>query len=135
VTEEFIALAMAPKTTDEKHAYWKYFFSPDFVRTHPNQFVSRMEKVITNRSSEQRARRGAQGAFAHDARDRLPSVTNRTLVLAGGEDRIVLPKCGPQLAALIPNARFVVLEGVGHANTIEAPERVADVVRRFLLEP
>jgi pimeloyl-ACP methyl ester carboxylesterase len=132
VTEDFLALARSEKSPSETRYYWKWFFSEAFGRSHPDELVDRMAKVVTFRTPEQRTRRG-QGAFAHDARSRLPSVERPTLVIAGAEDRIVSADQSRKLAALIPGAKLSILENLGHATTIEAPERMAAEVRRFLL--
>ncbi|HEU0155787.1 MAG TPA: alpha/beta hydrolase [Stellaceae bacterium] len=57
-----------------------------------------------------------------------------TLVLWGASDRIVTPEYGRAYAALIPNARFELIENAGHHPEIEQPEDFVDRVARFLAE-
>ena len=51
-----------------------------------------------------------------------------TLVIAGSEDLLVPRAEGEQIARAIPGARLEVLEGAGHAVTIERAERVNELV-------
>jgi pimeloyl-ACP methyl ester carboxylesterase len=45
---------------------------------------------------------------------KLPAITAPTLVVWGERDRICNPRIGEQLAAIIPDARLVVIKGAGH---------------------
>jgi pimeloyl-ACP methyl ester carboxylesterase len=51
-----------------------------------------------------------------------------TLVVWGSKDRLVDPALAPRLAAVVPDARLLVLEGVGHVAMLEAPEPTARAV-------
>jgi pimeloyl-ACP methyl ester carboxylesterase len=55
-----------------------------------------------------------------------------TLVLWGASDGIVPPSYGRAYSALIPGARFELIEGAGHHPEIEQPEAFADRVGAFL---
>ena len=68
----------------------------------------------------------------------LARIRAPTLVTVGSEDAMTPLDPGPQgignreLAERIPNARLCVMEGVGHANLLEAPELTTEVVVEFL---
>ena len=62
----------------------------------------------------------------------LSRITAPTLVLAGREDRLVPCAHSLSIAEEIQRAQTSVLEGVGHVNAIQAPERVAQVIFQFL---
>jgi pimeloyl-ACP methyl ester carboxylesterase len=51
-----------------------------------------------------------------------------TLVLWGARDKLVDPAMAPRLASVIPDARLVVLDRVGHVAMLEAPEDTARAV-------
>ena len=51
-----------------------------------------------------------------------------TLVVWGARDRLVDPRLAPRLAAAVPDARLLVLDGVGHVAMLEAPELTARAV-------
>jgi pimeloyl-ACP methyl ester carboxylesterase len=55
-----------------------------------------------------------------------------SLVLWGASDGIVTPEYGRRYAALIPGARFAVIEAAGHHPELEQPRAFVDQVVRFL---
>jgi pimeloyl-ACP methyl ester carboxylesterase len=62
----------------------------------------------------------------------LRRIAAPTLVLWGASDRIVTPDYGRRYAALIPGARFELIERAGHHPELEKPEAFVDAVRRFM---
>lgn len=56
------------------------------------------------------------------------------LCLVGEEDNATPPDLVRRTAALIPGARFEVIEGAGHLPCLEQPERFAELVRQHLTE-
>ena len=68
-----------------------------------------------------------------DLRAVLPTVRQPTLVIWGAADRVLSPSAAPLWGELLPDARVVVLPGVGHAPMMEAPEETARLVADFLL--
>jgi pimeloyl-ACP methyl ester carboxylesterase len=53
-------------------------------------------------------------AVAGDRRARLATVTAPTLVIHGADDPLILPACGRDTAASIPNADLMLIDGMGH---------------------
>jgi len=68
-----------------------------------------------------------------DARaiESLPSIAVPTLLLIGADDKPFLDGMG-YMAAKIPNARYEVIDGAGHAVNIDQPERVNAILKEFL---
>jgi proline iminopeptidase len=66
-----------------------------------------------------------------DWRDSLKRVSSPVLVLHGSEDPIPV-SAAKEWAAAFPNARLLLLEGVGHFPYIEAPEAFFPAVDAFL---
>jgi pimeloyl-ACP methyl ester carboxylesterase len=66
-----------------------------------------------------------------DARDQLPLITARSLVIAGAHDMMPVSK-GEELAAGIQNAEFVVFESSGHYAPVEEPDAFEELVFSFL---
>jgi pimeloyl-ACP methyl ester carboxylesterase len=62
--------------------------------------------------------------------DRLPSLTVRTLVLHGAQDRLVVPENGEKIACAIPDAKLVLVDGANHIVTTDQ----VDQVNALLLE-
>src|SRR4051812_2612003 len=69
------------------------------------------------------------GAWRMAARLRPP-----TLVIWGDSDRLVDPRLASRLATTVPDARLLVLEGVGHVAMLEAPEPTARAVLAMVEE-
>ena len=70
---------------------------------------------------------------AHNALPRLWSLAGmRVTVLHGAQDAVVSPDRARELAAAIPAARLVIIEGCGHAMTTDAEEATADAVLEHL---
>ncbi len=66
--------------------------------------------------------------------ERMAEVDVPTLILWGGDDRLVPARLGRRLAATLPRARLVVLPGVGHVPQFEVPEETRRLVLGFLDE-
>ena len=67
-----------------------------------------------------------------DLRDALPRIAVPALVLAGTRDRNAPAPAMERMAARIPGARFVPLEGAGHLAHLERPAAFNAAVRGFL---
>lgn len=61
-------------------------------------------------------------------RDRLERIQAPTLVCWGDRDRIIPIEHGERMAELMPDARWEVIDGCGHAPAEERPEVFADLV-------
>jgi len=67
-----------------------------------------------------------------DFRAVLPDVRVPTLVVVGAEDRVTPPSLSETLAATIPGAEKVIIEGAGHLSNMERPEAFNAAVGGFL---
>ncbi|MBU2992830.1 alpha/beta hydrolase [Octadecabacter sp. 1_MG-2023] len=70
-----------------------------------------------------------------DQQSTLRRITQPTLVLAGGDDKIVPLKRQEFLAELIPYAKLAVLDGVGHMTMLEDPEGTAEALFAWMQQP
>jgi pimeloyl-ACP methyl ester carboxylesterase len=74
--------------------------------------------------------------FYHLMTDRierkLPHVQAPTLIVRGSRDTIVSERWVEHAASLLPRGEWVVIDRAPHAVNYAAPERLAEVVRRFL---
>jgi pimeloyl-ACP methyl ester carboxylesterase len=71
--------------------------------------------------------------FTHDVRDLARQISVPTLVLHGADDAVVPVEAGRQLAALIPGARFELVEG-GHRHGIGATPETRAIILDFFNE-
>lgn len=69
-----------------------------------------------------------------DLRGVLGRIDAPTLVLCGSEDVSTPPEMGRDLARMLPEARFELIEGAGHLPCIEEPERLASAIGDFAEE-
>jgi len=67
-----------------------------------------------------------------DVTDLLPRITAPTLVIHREKDRAVPARCGRELAALIPNAHFIPLEGNDHMPTLGDSGVILRAIADFL---
>lgn len=72
---------------------------------------------------QNRAHHLAAGLHTPSRADRLVDVTAPTLVIHGGADRLVDPSGGRRVAELVPGARLMLVQGMGH--DLPAPNRPA----------
>ncbi|WP_150911094.1 alpha/beta fold hydrolase [Marinobacter halotolerans] len=64
----------------------------------------------------------------------ITAIKAPVLIIWGQEDRITDPRNADIFVQQIPDARKVLLDGIGHAPMIEAPEKSAALFREFLAE-
>lgn len=96
--------------------------------------VDRVVRIFEATNSQAHAAAcGAMGAF--DARDRLPSITARTLVLVGEYDYATPPDMARVVADGIPDATLRVLTDLRHLSLIERPELADEVRAHFAGRP
>jgi pimeloyl-ACP methyl ester carboxylesterase len=69
-----------------------------------------------------------------DSRDVLAGIDIPTLLLYGDQDVRAPREVAEALWAAIPRSRLIILPGVGHISSVEAPDRFSAEVRAFLTE-
>ena len=67
-----------------------------------------------------------------DSRPLLPTIACPTLVLCGREDALTPPEVHEEMAAAIPRARLVLVDGSGHLSPLERPEAVTAALAAWL---
>lgn len=87
------------------------------------------EDALVRLDRTSRLTRRAVGAW--DVRPQMRAIAAQTLVVHGSEDPLPLA-AGRRWAAGIPQARLIVLGGVGHFAWLESPARAFDVMDAFL---
>ena len=137
-TPEAWALLTAPGASDRESAVQRHidglqtWGSPEFAN---EERWRRDAEAAYDRSSDPAgvARQffavGAAGSWADD----LPGVTTPTLVMHGDKDTLIDISGGRRTAALIPGAKFVEIEGMGHDYPPELWDRWVTEVAAFCL--
>ena len=73
---------------------------------------------------------GAPGRAASDAP--VSAITQPTLILWGGRDRLIPPSVGERFHAAIAGSTFVLFDDLGHVPHEEAPAATLAPLRAFL---
>jgi 3-oxoadipate enol-lactonase len=124
------ALVRSEGTAAVADAVVERWFTPALAVRDPGA-VARMRAMIAATPAEGYA--GSCEALADfDLRDQLGQIAAPTLVLSGSEDPATPAEHGECIAAAIPGARFVLVEGVAHLGSFERPDFVNGLIREHL---
>jgi pimeloyl-ACP methyl ester carboxylesterase len=93
-------------------------FTPGFVRKHRWWFL--FLRCLPDPRYPQRMIRALEDLLCLDNRPHLHRITCPALVIGGDADRLIRPELQEEMARLIPNARTVMLKGLGHGAGQEA---------------
>jgi 3-oxoadipate enol-lactonase len=109
---------------------------PSVAREFPARQPERLEAMVADAvsagSSDDARAAMAEVFMHHDVAARLAEIGVPTLVICGDEDQAHPLPNSAFLAAHIPDARLVVVSGVGHLLAIEAPETLVAEIDSFL---
>jgi pimeloyl-ACP methyl ester carboxylesterase len=100
-------------------------------REHPERIDEDIAQRLANPFSVQAYQAQMWAASLHNCYGRLQRIAAPTLVVHGTEDRVIPVENGRMLAARIPGAQLLELEGTGHLYPTEAPE-VDEQIAEFL---
>ncbi len=104
-------------------------------RTHADpRLVTYYKTQFTNRRWRTGLLRTLRGTMGHRVVDRLPAVSQPTLLIVGREDRVVDPGQSLRAGALLPRGKLVTLPRCGHAPQIEQADLINRLVVEFLTE-
>jgi 3-oxoadipate enol-lactonase len=124
----------SPQAEGRVRAMLPWFLSRRFLAETPKrEAAAQALRAMAARTPLPTLRRHANafGAWLGTRTGDLSRISVPTLVIAGSEDVLVPGFHAEQVAAAIPGARFEVLEGAGHAVTIECADRVNELVADF----
>jgi 3-oxoadipate enol-lactonase len=108
------------------------WFTARFRAEHPDR-VAAMQQMVESTPAEGYA--GACDAIRQmDLRERLPSITAPTLVVAAAEDPATPPEHGRLIADSIPGSRLEVIDGAAHLANIEQPDRVTELLLEHIAD-
>jgi 3-oxoadipate enol-lactonase len=119
--------------TEMGDAILSRWFAPEFKENRPSDYQESLN-MLSRTPLEGYV---ATCAALRDADLRGPTLHTipvPTLVLCGAQDLVVSPAQTKEWAAFIPQARIEVIEGAAHLPCIEQPERMANVIGKFLRE-
>jgi pimeloyl-ACP methyl ester carboxylesterase len=118
--------ALRAQLPDSADALAAYFLPAAFLEAQP-QYKAIFRQA---RPQSERGQRRAQ-VVAEQLPLQPAALGMPTLLLAGAIDRVVPPAATMAMARTIPRAQAVLLDGVGHAAAVQAPQHVAREILRF----
>ncbi len=86
---------------------------------------------LAERASSEVWTDGLAGLLETDLRHVVPRLRMPALVVVGEHDRVTPPASAVELAAALPDGRFVVLDGAGHIAMMERPVELDREIRTF----
>lgn len=105
-------------------------FSDEYAREHPEMVDERRLALVAMEVEGFVA--GCRTIRDVDFTADLVAVTTPTLIVVGSEDRATLPAYGRELAAAMPSAQYLELDGVAHGPQLQAPEQFLAAIAPFL---
>jgi pimeloyl-ACP methyl ester carboxylesterase len=125
--------ALTPPTTDRPLAdqfreRWATVMAPGFADRYPQRLEEMASAALHPVTPRRTVLAQARAVGAWRAADRLRTLAVPCTVVHGSVDPLSPCANSRRLAALIPDARYVELDGVGHLVPQEAPARLAEIV-------
>ena len=105
-------------------------FAPEFQAAHPDLMRNRRDAFLRTDPAVFRAACDALAGL--DLRPELGKVTVPVLVLVGEQDEATPPPMARELAALLPDARLIVLPGCAHVPQLQAPADFLAAIAPFI---
>lgn len=127
-----IAQAEAEGTQTLIDAALERWLSEAYRRQHPEAVAAIRERLEANKPADFLAAYKIFAGADSQLTGRLSAVACPTLVTTGELDRGSLPAMSQAMAAAIPNAKCVILEGLRHLPTTEGAETVNELLLDFL---
>jgi len=120
--------------TPEEHAMetLEVIVSPEFIKNNQDivdQFIRKVTEYVTPLHG---LIRQEEAIRSHNTYARLPEIKVPTMVICGDADRMISIKNSMLLASRIPNAEFIMMDGVGHGFFIEAVDEANKAILDFL---
>lgn len=107
------------------------WFTDAFIKANPHAIESRLRQVV---DTPQDVFLNVFWIYAQtEMAPWLHEIAHPCLVLTGALDGACNPRLNTAMAAALPNAELVILEGLKHSILLEAPERVLVPLKKFLL--
>jgi 3-oxoadipate enol-lactonase len=120
------------------HYMYEKIFAESFLRSakpHLEPMRERFCELYENRVHCLIRLTEAQLPFFRDLDTNMPAyqaIRTPTLILAGSEDRVILPAVQAKLSTILSNASFATIGGAGHMVYLEQPQRFFGLVKRFI---
>ena len=107
------------------------WFTDDFIKNNSDLVQQRLKQVV---NTDPKVFLNVFRIYAKtEMASWLEKITAPSLILTGELDSGCNPRLNRLIAEKLPNSKLVILDNLKHSILIEAPERVAEQVKKFLL--
>ena len=127
--EERLPIVEGVRRSDLKALVDSVFHNPARVDV---RLLDYYRRQFANRHWRSGLLRTIRGTMEHCVRDRLPDVTQPTLLVSGREDKIVDPAEAALAARMLRQGQYLAIPQCGHAPQLEKPWLVNRLVTHFL---
>ena len=124
--------SVPPRSKVPKAEPWRAMYAPGFPDLHPEHVAEDLRIGSAQPDHPEGGRRQWEAMQGFDPYDRLPGLRVPTLVLHGTEDQTIAVENARRLAARIPGADLLLLEGAGHLYHSERAEEADAAVLEFI---
>jgi pimeloyl-ACP methyl ester carboxylesterase len=132
-SQEFLSvLTNGTGTAEERIARIVPFFYPEEWRNENPNYLENIPKTTETVLNETLSRQLNAAVNWQSTCDRVESITQPTLVIAGSEDEATPAPNSLSMAELIPGSWYVQIDGGGHGLMYQYPEQFSGVVKTFL---
>jgi pimeloyl-ACP methyl ester carboxylesterase len=107
---------------------WAGAAAEGFGEREPESISELVEQIATRPTSRGNLLHQLRAVSGWGHAERLRLIDAPTIVLHGAQDRLMPAENGRRIAQLIPGARHVELDGVGHLPPLEAPTRLRELI-------
>ena len=111
---------------------WPNLVSEPFTQTEAGQAAFATWERILDGVTGDSLINVARGMALFDTRERLKEITQPTLVIYGGSDKLVNPERSHDLARGIPGASLRGIPGAGHISCLDSPHTFNELLLEFL---
>ncbi|MGH2761673.1 MAG: alpha/beta fold hydrolase [Thermoleophilaceae bacterium] len=108
---------------------WTMATAEGFAERRPDVIEELVQQILERPTPRSLLMHQLRAVIGWGHASRLARITVPTVVVHGTEDSFMDIRAGRRLAELVPGARFVELEGVGHLVAHEAPEIATQLIR------
>ena len=107
------------------------WFTDDFIKNNSDLVQQRLKQVV---NTDPKVFLNVFRIYAKtEMASWLEKITAPSLILTGELDSGCNPRLNRLIAEKLPNSKLVILDNLKHSILLEAPERVAEQVKKFLL--
>ncbi|WP_019927397.1 alpha/beta fold hydrolase [Nocardia sp. BMG111209] len=116
------------KSRVARHLFGPYFLATSEGRSTVDEWASRLAAL--DHTAIRKALLGV--ADRTSMITEVPAITAPTLIVVGADDHATPPADSRQLAELIPGAELHTIQACGHTSSLEQPDAITELLRRFL---